>query len=170
MPPNPKTIHPKIRLALHEDAAKIREVLIRSVQEVCIEDHSHDDEIIGAWCANKTPETLTRWIADSDRYVVVAEITPHGLVGVAMYHRVNAEIELLYLAPEGLRQGFGAQLLATLEAEARRLGHHEVQLSSTATARGFYQRYGYQESGAPLLFWNKLTAYPMRKVVDLSPS
>lgn len=160
----------RIRTARHEDAAKICDVLIRSVREICIKDHNHDEEIIQSWCGNKTPENVENWIADPFGYLVVAEAASSGIVGVAMYNRSAAKITLLYLAPEGLRQGLGTELLATLEAEARRLNHHEIELESTTTAREFYQRHGYQELGAPQLFWGKLTAYPMRKSIQSKDS
>lgn len=50
----------------------------------------------------------------------------------------------LFVEP-GLQQaGIGAQLVAHLEAHARKAGVRELKLSSSLTARGFYERLGYR--------------------------
>ena len=50
----------------------------------------------------------------------------------------------LFVDP-GLQQaGIGARLVAHLEAHARKVGVSELRLSSSLTARGFYERLGYR--------------------------
>lgn len=154
-----------IREARESDATNICEVLIRSVREVCGPDYNNDEAVLEEWCANKKPEIVTDWIRNTDNLFVVAELSPGLLVGAAMYQRVRGSIQLCYLVPEALYQGIGAQLLATLESDAARLGHKEIQLVSSITARNFYRRHGYLDYGEPVYSRGKVLGFPMRKVV-----
>jgi predicted enzyme related to lactoylglutathione lyase/GNAT superfamily N-acetyltransferase len=151
-----------IRSAITADAARMCEVFTRSVQEVCGPDYGNDAEILDSWCANKQPEIVAEWIGNADNFFVVAELHPHGIVGAAMYKRSEASVYLCYVVPEGLHRGVGSQLLAAMEAEAKRLGHAEIILNSTITAQAFYKRHGYLPDG-PSTFWGKIRCFPMRK-------
>jgi GNAT superfamily N-acetyltransferase len=152
-----------IREARESDATNICEVLIRSVREVCGPDYNNDEAVLEEWCANKKPEIVTDWIRNTDNLFVVAELSPGLLVGAAMYQRVRGSIQLCYLVPEALYQGIGAQLLATLESDAARLGHKEIQLVSSITARHFYRRHGYLDYGEPVYSRGKVLGFPMRR-------
>jgi ribosomal protein S18 acetylase RimI-like enzyme len=62
-------------------------------------------------------------------------------------------------------RGVGARLVAHLEAHARKAGLGELQLSSSITARGFYERLGYRlirfderHEGSTFLMSKTLTA------------
>lgn len=153
-----------IRDAREEDANKICEVLIRSVREVCAADYNNDEAVLENWCSNKRPDVVSDWVRDPDKFLIVSELPPHGIVGVAMYARSEAAVHLCYLVPEGLHQGFGTALLQALEAEAARLKHSRISLISSITARDFYKRNGYVENGEPR-FWGKVLAYPMSKTL-----
>jgi putative acetyltransferase len=50
----------------------------------------------------------------------------------------------LFVDPEQQQAGIGARLVAHLEAHARKVGVSELNLSSSLTARGFYERLGYR--------------------------
>ena len=50
----------------------------------------------------------------------------------------------LFVDPELQQAGIGARLVAHLEAHARKVGVSELKLSSSLTARGFYERLGYR--------------------------
>ena len=52
----------EIREARLEDADHACNVLRRSISQLCVADHGSDPAIINAWLANKTPETVARWI------------------------------------------------------------------------------------------------------------
>lgn len=153
-----------IREARETDAAKICEVLIRSVREICAKDYNHDETVLQDWCSNKDPELVAQWINNPANFCVVAELAPHGTVGVAMYNRSESSIHLCYLVQEALHQGIGSQLLTSLETEAARLGHTIITLSSSITARDFYKRHGYVENGEPV-YWRSVLGFPMRKEI-----
>ena len=50
----------------------------------------------------------------------------------------------LFVDPELQQAGIGTRLVAHLEAHARKVGVRELKLSSSLTARGFYERLGYR--------------------------
>jgi putative acetyltransferase len=50
----------------------------------------------------------------------------------------------LFVDPELQQAGIGARLVAHLEAHARKAGVGELKLSSSLTARGFYERLDYR--------------------------
>lgn len=156
-----------IRDANPSDAAKICDVLIRSVKEICAKDYDHDEAVIRDWCSNKDPEIVAQWISNPNNFCLVAELAPHGIVGAAMYSRAESLIHLCYLVPEALHQGIGSRLLNRLEAEAARLEHAIITLNSSITARGFYKRHGYIDSGEPV-YWRSVKAFPMRKQLSSS--
>jgi GNAT superfamily N-acetyltransferase len=153
---------PLIRSAQEADAAKICEVLIRSVKEICAKDYNDDPAFIAQWCSNKTPDIVASWIRDPDNYFVLSEHRYYGVVGVAMYRRSEAYIYLCYVVPEGLNKGLGSKLLKALEAEAVRLGNKELSLDSTITARNFYKKHGYVEQDGPGPLDNE-PFFPMKK-------
>lgn len=155
-----------IRQAVVGDAAKVCEVLIRSVHEVCGPDYGNDKEVLEQWCSNKKPEIVGTWVANPDNYFLVAELSSAGvartIVGAACYQRPQATVYLLYLVPEGLHHGIGSRLLRAMEDEALRLKHKEVLLNSSITARQFYKRHGFIEAGEPV-YMGKVLGFPMRK-------
>ncbi|HWG27390.1 GNAT family N-acetyltransferase [Actinospica sp.] len=60
-------------------------------------------------------------------------------------------ISMLWVHPDHRKDGWGAKILAAAEAEAARRGCDRVCVSSfTFQAPGFYQKYGYVETGRTL--------------------
>jgi putative acetyltransferase len=54
------------------------------------------------------------------------------------------KLRSLFVEPGLHGKGVGARLVAHLEAHARKAGVAELHLSSSITARGFYERLGYR--------------------------
>lgn len=60
-------------------------------------------------------------------------------------------IDMLWVREESRKEGWGSKILQAAEAEALRRGCDRVAVSSfTFQAPGFYQRYGYVETGRML--------------------
>ena len=136
-----------VRQATPQDAAAAVEVLRASITELCVPDHQHDPATLEAWLSNKTVENFSRWLADPENFVAVAEVAAR-VSGVALLHQ-SGEIRLCYVQPRQQRAGIGRSLLAALEARARELGLAQLQLHSTAVACAFYESQGYVSHGAP---------------------
>lgn len=134
-----------IRYAEPDDALAVAALLVRSIREICGPDYGNDEEILSRWCANKTPENMRRGIENADSYWIVAE-EEDQIVGTALM-TTNGEINLCYLLPEFLGRGIGKQMLNDLLKQARILGLKKITLESTRTAREFYKRNGFIETG-----------------------
>jgi hypothetical protein len=88
----------KIREARVEDAKAACVVLRRSITELCHKDHGNDKVFLSKWLANKTPENVAEWIADSDSYTFVAEESG-VIVGVGAMKN-SGQITLNYVSPD----------------------------------------------------------------------
>jgi GNAT superfamily N-acetyltransferase len=131
-----------IRLATTSDASAVCEVLRRCIVECCVEDHQNDPAILGKWLSNKTPETIESWFAWPAHYPLVATVG-NTVTGVAMLSRPG-KIVLLYVDPGRRFSGIGSALLRELERKAKKSGVGTLRVSSTFSARGFYESHGYE--------------------------
>lgn len=152
----------QIRLAHERDAEAICHTIKRSIREVCARDHKFDPTILRQWAGGKEPDYFRELAKDPHAFLIVAESSLLGIVGVGMYNREEGKIGLCYLAPEGLGQGNGSRILEALETQARLDGKSDVFLTSTATAKNFYLRHGFELDGESFLMFGVL-AHPMRK-------
>jgi len=151
-----------IRRATRHDASQACEVLVRSIREICAKDYGHDTALLDRWCANKTVENVTSWIENPAYYFIVAQDATAKIVGVGLLQKHDGEIMLCYILPEVLHQGAGRRILADLEQHASLLGHTQVRLDSTITARHFYLRNGYTSHGEPS-YHRGVKGFPLRK-------
>jgi GNAT superfamily N-acetyltransferase len=134
-----------IREATPDDAEAMSRVLIASIVELCVSDHSGDPGNIGPWTANKSPEGVGAWFENPANHLYVAE--ENGVViGVGGFND-EGEIILNYVAPEARFAGVSKAMLARLEAAMRAAGCREARLTSTVTAHRFYVSTGWQDSG-----------------------
>ena len=150
-----------IRNAAPADAAAACEVIRTSIAELCAADHHNDPEILGRWLANKTPENLAAWIADTDASMLVA-VRDDVVLAVGAV-RNDGEITLNYVSPAARFRGASSALLAALEMRAKEHGNTHCKLLSTETARRFYLNRGYLACGEPQHKFGTSASYPMTK-------
>jgi GNAT superfamily N-acetyltransferase len=130
----------RIREARVEDAAAACDVLRRSIVELCAADHGNDPALLDPWLANKTPENVLAWMAETHLLVAEEDGRLLGVAGLSSAGRVT----LNYVAPEARFRGVSAALLQALEDKAAQLGCRTCTLESTKTARRFYEARGYR--------------------------
>lgn len=135
----------EIRIAAVGDAAAACHVLRRSIAECCVLDHNNDPAILGAWLGNKTPQMVASWFQSSTNHSLVA-LRDDTVVGVALLTGAG-KLALCYLEPEARGLGMGRALLARMEEIAGGWGVKALQLHSTATGAGFFERLGYTRAG-----------------------
>jgi GNAT superfamily N-acetyltransferase len=152
-----------VRDAILGDSDRVLNVVRQSITRLCVDDHQNDPATLEHWLANKTPEHFARWLADPDRALVVAELD--GQVRGAGNVSRAGQIHLCYVEPGFERAGVGAAILSELERRARAWGLTELSLQSSANARGFYARHGYQASAAPACAFGVLKCYPFKKLL-----
>ena len=90
---------------------------------------------------------------DSDATAVHVVASCDGeVVGTARLTRdEEARIGRVAVLPSLRRQGIAGLMLATLEAEARKLGVDEVSLHSQSYVQSLYDKLGYKVTGAPFV-------------------
>lgn len=152
----------RIRPATPADATAISRVLIGSIRELCHADHRGDARVIARWTANKAPESVARWIADTSHPLSVAE--RRGLVAGACAFDFGGRIVLNYVDPAHRFRGVSRAMLDHMETELARAGLAEATLSSTETAHRFYLAAGWSDAGAPDTAFG-IPGYPMRKAL-----
>jgi GNAT superfamily N-acetyltransferase len=154
---------PTVRVATTDDIDGCVALLIASITTLCAGDHLNDPPTLERWLRNKTSEHFGRWLADEENLIMVAELGS-TLSGVALLKR-NGTIHLCYVLPGMQRQGVGRALIRRIESEAASLGLRELALTSTGSARHFYERLGFTPNGAPNTAYGVLKQYPYVKVL-----
>ena len=105
-----------IRDARPADAAAAADLLCRSITLLCTADHADDPVLLARWLANRTPETLARWIAAPGGCLLLAE-ADGGLLGVGGVTD-DGTVTLNCVAPEARFRGVSRAMLAALAARA----------------------------------------------------
>ena len=126
-----------IRAACLDDAAAISTLVRRTVRISNGKDYpAHSIELIVAnFAADKVGERM----AERDVFVCQQGDRVVGTIALG-----GDRLRTLFVDPELQRAGIGARLVDHLEAHARKAGVRELTLSSSLTARGFYERLGYR--------------------------
>jgi N-acetylglutamate synthase-like GNAT family acetyltransferase len=153
------------RLATAADTQQALDVIRESIAQLCAADHQHDALTLERWLRNKTPEYFDTWRSDADSRIVVAEVQS-TLVGVSALHR-SGEVRLFYVRPSCVRSGVGQALLLAVEAHARGWNIATLKLTSSLTARGFYERFGFTSAGDSTHLFGVLRGYPYTKTLSL---
>jgi GNAT superfamily N-acetyltransferase len=151
-----------IRDAEAEDALAACQVLRRSIIELCVSDHRNDPALLGRWLANKTPENVVSWITQLGNSVLVAAESGSILAVGSVTNK--GKITLNYVSPDARFRGVSRALLSALEARALEHGNTQCTLSSTGTARQFYQANDYVKNGEPDSEFG-IFGYPMSKLL-----
>lgn len=151
----------EIRTARHEDAAEIAVILCRSITELCAADHQNDPQILKQWLANKTPDNLRRWIAREGQVYLLAMIDEY-IAGVGAVSAAEG-ILLNYVSPDYQYRDVSKALMVEMENWLKEQGQDVCHLTSTTTARQFYERCGYLPDGEPVAGRSVNLTFPMKK-------
>ena len=135
---------PSIREARLEDATEACGLVRASIVELYFADHQGDRGRLAVWLANKTPDNLRTWIAQS--HVFVAERAGH-MAGVGALTG-DGDVTLLYVLPKDRFTGLSTALLLGLEERARDLGLATLRVEPSLTAKPFFVRRGYADIGS----------------------
>jgi GNAT superfamily N-acetyltransferase len=157
----------EIRDAVPEDAPAGCVVMRRSIAELCVADHKNDPAILARWLGNKTEESFVAWIRQADNSLMVA--VEDGKILAVGSVTDSGSIGLNYVSPEARFRGVSRALLRALEARAIARKNRQCRLTSTETARRFYESNGYVASGAAIGAFGTSSGYPMSKILAASP-
>src|SRR5437764_15485528 len=126
-----------IRDAMPDDAAAISMLVRRTVQISNRRDYP--GEAVALIVTNFAADKVAGRMRERDTFVALAGADIVGTIALG-----GDRLRTLFVSPELQRSGVGARLVAHLEAHARHGGVAELKLSSSLTARGFYERLGYR--------------------------
>jgi GNAT superfamily N-acetyltransferase len=126
-----------IRTATTEDAAALSALIQRSVRISNAADY--DVATIDAICRNFTSALVLEKMAQRDVFVADIAGIPYGTVSLG-----GGKLHSLFVDPQRQRTGIGRLLTVHLEEHARARGMVELHLSSSLTAKPFYERLGYR--------------------------
>ena len=152
-----------IRATTAQDAAEICMVLRRSITELCAADHQNDPQILSQWLANKTEDNLRGWIAREGQIYCVAEIDGR-IAGVAAVSATDGVL-LNYVSPDYQYRGVSKALMAVSEGWLKQQGQVVSRLTSTATAKQFYEKLGYLPEGDAKTGRSGIPSFPMSKAL-----
>jgi GNAT superfamily N-acetyltransferase len=113
------------------------------------------------WLSNKTPGDVASWIARPGNSLLVA--VEHGTILAVGSVTDAGEITLNYVSPGARFLGVSRALLGALEARAFERGNTRCTLTSTETARRFYNSNGYVEDGPVAGKFGTRRSYSMSK-------
>jgi len=126
-----------IRAANPDDAPALSALIQFTLRTTNATDYL--SEVIENVCRHFTPEQIHQKLAEREIFIGFWDTEMAGTVSFAG-NRVYA----LYVLPAYQGQGIGARLIEHIEKRAMDGGLEELWLSSSLTARGFYEKCGYQ--------------------------
>ena len=129
-----------IRRARPEDAERLCEIQITSIQQLALSHYTPDQ--LRPWWNGLTPAGQSDSIEKN--YVIVAEVE-QLVVGFGVLRMAKSEIAAVYVFPGFEGKGIGKVLLAELMDEARRLQLTELSCHASLNAQGFYEKAGLRE-------------------------
>ena len=130
-------MQPTIRRARPEDAERLCEIQVTSIQQLALSHYSPDQ--LRPWWDGLVPAGQGASIEKN--YVIVAEV--EGLVvGFGVLRVVKSEIAAVYVYPGFEGKGIGKMLLSELMDEARRLQLSELSCHASLNAQSFYEKAG----------------------------
>lgn len=141
---------PLIRYARLTDALDIWETRVHCIQQLCTQEYTNEQ--IQAWSGRPLNMDMFQQLL-ADNYWLVVEVS--GKVrgfGEAAFPKESdgsrataCILKGLFVSPSV--KGHGSKLAALLVDEARRRGMKTMTVESTLTAKAFYQKMGFRQSG-----------------------
>jgi putative acetyltransferase len=126
----------EIRPAATGDAAALSALILRAIRTTNAADYTAEE--IGFVCDSFTADRVAQKIASRHVFMLFADA---ALAGTASY--AAGTIHSLFIDPGHQAKGFGALMLAHVERHARAQRARWLKLSSSVTAKGFYEAFGY---------------------------
>lgn len=144
-----KTMKVMVRNARLEDALGIHNAHMHSIQTLCAKDYA--PEQIEAWGGRPFVEAQrVAAIQNHDVWVVELEGKIEGYGHLRIYDHegvMMGHIMALYLTPKVVGKNLGREICDLMVEEARRRNVKRINLESTLTSHGFYEKMGFCDGG-----------------------
>jgi putative acetyltransferase len=129
-----------IRPATLKDASIVSALIQQTVRQSNSPDY--EPAVVELICANFKLEKVIEKMAERDVFVAIFEDKIVGTISLG-----GNKLHSLFVEPQLQKSGIGALLVAHLEIHATCKGIPTLRVSSSITARDFYQRLGYSQLG-----------------------
>jgi putative acetyltransferase len=128
-----------LRPFLKEDLELLAEILCASIETLTQDDY--DEEQRAAWMAGviEDDDSFLKRLSEQLTILVLEEGEPVGFASL----RGKDELDLLYVHPAYVRQGYGTALVDALERLAGARGATTIITNASETARPFFEKRGY---------------------------
>jgi GNAT superfamily N-acetyltransferase len=126
-----------IRAATTDDATALSALIQGTVRASNSRDYS--PATIELICANFTRDKILSKMAQRDVFVAVHLSEIAGTISLG-----SGKLHSMFVEPKRQGQGIGRRLVSHLETHAVNSGLSSLQLSSSITAKPFYEKLGYQ--------------------------
>ena len=126
-----------IQSATAEDASDLSALIQAAVR--ISNSGDYDPATVELICANFTRDKVIEKMALRDVFVAVCNRDIVGTVSLG-----NGKLHSMFVEPNRQRKGIGRRLVDHLEKHAVNSGHAELKLSSSITAKPFYEKLGYE--------------------------
>jgi putative acetyltransferase len=133
--------HPNLALRpfLPADAAMLAEIFRASIEELTGDDYSAGQQ--QAWMASAEDEdAFAARLADELTLIATLDGSPVGFASL----KGKDVLDMLYVHPAVAGQGVATMLVDALERLATARGTTRLSVEASDTARGFFERRGYQ--------------------------
>lgn len=146
----------RIRAATPADAPAMSSLIRRTVSVSNTADYS--PAVIEHLLEEFAPAKVAERMEGRDVFVLCVE---ESMVGTISLGLAAGKLHSMFVDPDRQKQGFGRQLVDHLEHHAASKGFQEIVVSSSLTARPFYEKLGYvseafeEKPGASTWFMRK---------------
>jgi len=125
-----------IRIATSVDIQALSALMIESIRETNFNDYSPED--LELTYQNFTPAKVEEKMQVRDMFVYEEEKRVVGTISLE-----GDILHSLFVKPSLQGKGIGHQLVDHIENLAKMMGYNKIYLSSSITAKPFYERLGY---------------------------
>ena len=128
-----------IRKGHHEDLAKLKQLFVETVSNVCTSDY--DNNQIEVW--KSSIENSQRWEDLIENQFILVAVKNGEITGFCTLDNGNC-IDMLYVHKDYQRQGIARKLYAEIEKEAKQQGQKVLFSDVSKTARPFFESVGFK--------------------------
>ena len=130
---------PTIRAATKADAAAMSSLIRRTVQVSNVADYS--PAVIEHLLTEFAPAKVAERMDGRDVFVMCADEDVIGTVSLGL---AAGKLHSMFIEPARQKQGLGRRLVDHLEQHASTRGYRDMMVSSSLTAKPFYEKLGYE--------------------------
>ena len=135
----------QFRKARPEDAGTMLSVKRAAI--LGIEDDRYDEDQLAAWAPDEGNLSAFEASPSADQYEIRVATIDGSVVGYGVLQLPEQRLDALFVSPFYADVGIASTLLKQLETAAQFAGIERIELTSSLTAVGFYEQYGYEPTG-----------------------